>query len=165
MLFCALNQTCSYHYRHSEPWECFWDSLISFTSILYRLVALIFLAVGCQALEELLCCGGLDSSTHQSPSLTALHSWRGERKYNQGFTSWDKDWREISYPVLSWAKQAWSRDINWIYYTVTSRAEWEVKWNLRNTLPHTPPSFPSPPLPLVVQADREWDLEYLASQI
>lgn len=34
----------------------------------------------------------LDASTHQSLSATSLHSWAGERKCNQGFLGWDKDW-------------------------------------------------------------------------
>lgn len=34
----------------------------------------------------------LDASMHKSLSVTSLHIWTGERKCNQGFLGWDKDW-------------------------------------------------------------------------
>ena len=41
---------------------------------------------------------------HQSHSITILHSWTGERKYNETLVGWDKD-REITQQLQTWANQ------------------------------------------------------------
>lgn len=49
----------------------------------------------------------LDANTHQSLSVTSLHSWTGERKCNRGFLDWDKDWERSVIKYHGWNRFEW----------------------------------------------------------